>query len=339
MGESHDSARTAELKAWMAEAEAGAARSQQVPTGEWPAPPGGLTPAEYAAVGFDFYEAGCGRYVSSSTFHVNFSPDLQHQAVIFAASEPLKIARLWVDGRALPLPVDGDGVTQPIAFAHWLDVYLSKGFMKDAQNPARAVSLRAWCSEVWYIAAQSPHSFTRDYSPPPQGVTPQECKGIGFGFHNERTAYNFLDHQERGVVHVVFSPELQHQAVLLNGSDDWSGSLLWVDGQSVPVPRDKDGDPMCDGFATWLDERFVYAQTGGLWDHPLANPAIIDTLGAIRGLLIWDTVKRVRQIVLPERTEAWTSPVIRSRENSWHIYADYESSQKDRPDRVLPIEV
>lgn len=321
----------------MAEAERAAARRQQGFKDEWAAPPDALAPADYLAAGFEFYEQGSGRRdVSGNTFHVNFSPDLQHQA-IFLGSPGGQEARLWVDGRVVRVPMDRDGDPRADAVTAWLDAYFSKGLLQGAQNVARAVSLRLWCSEVRRMATQTAHSFALEHPAPPRGLTPQECKALGFGFHSVRTAYSFLDEEDRAIVQIDFSPSLEHQAVLLRAGDDWSGALLWVDGELVPIPRGKSGDPMCENVATWLDERFVYVQVGGLWDHPLSEPSTMDPLGKILGVLIWDTIQHAPELVLPQAAEDWTNPIVYLRGSSLRIYADQEAATQDRADRELPI--
>ncbi|MBT2233849.1 hypothetical protein [Nonomuraea sp. NEAU-A123] len=123
---------------------------------------------------------------------------------------------------------------------------------------------------------------------------------------------------------------------LLQGPN-WIGALLWVDGDPVPVPCDQDMGPLCEQFAEWLDDRVVYAELGGLWDHPLHDPVKINLLGDVRGLLIWDASQRVRHIELPHPTEAWRSPILLASGDSWRIYPDGEARRQDHPDRVLPI--
>ena len=114
-------------------------------------------------------------------------------------------------------------------------------------------------------------------------------------------------------------------------------ALLWVDGEPVPVPRGRGGDPLCENVATWLDDRFVYAQVGGLWDHPLSDPAAMDPLGKILGVLIWDAIQHVPELVLPQAVEEWTNPIIGLRGNSLRIYADQQAATQDRADRELPV--
>jgi hypothetical protein len=204
-------------------------------------------------------------------------------------------------------------------------------------NPERVAALSAWQSEVGRLALRGRRSFNDIFPAPPQGLTPADTKAIGFEFHNERSAYNFLDPGGKSTVRVDFSPGLRHQAVLIQGPDDWSGALLWVDEEAVPVPRDPDGNPLTEKSAEWLDDRFVYARIGGLWDHPLLDPGAIDKLGNLRGVVIWDTLEHESRVELPEPRQRWTSPLVGVRDNSLHIYADGDAFRQNRADRVIPI--
>lgn len=182
---------------------------------------------------------------------------------------------------------------------------------------------------------QGRHSFTHAYPAPPGTFTPEDCKAEGFEFNSATSAYNFLDGAATATVRVDFSPNLQHYAVTVKGPDDWSGTLLWVDGELVQVPRNDDGNPLCEKFLQWLDNRFVYAQIGGLWDHPLLEPGKLDTLGNIRGLLIYDALQRKRRLELPEPAQAWIDPVLVARDRQLRIYSCGEAVKQDTPDRVL----
>jgi hypothetical protein len=207
--------------------------------------------------------------------------------------------------------------------------------MSDAWSSAQAQLLKAWQNEVARIARDR-RSFTQDFPAPPRLLTREDCKAIGFELHDERSARNFLDSTARSTVRVDFSPDLQHAAVSIKGVD-WCGALLWVDGEPVPVPRSQDGDPVCEQYATWLDNRFVTAQVGSLWDHPLLDPSKIDLLGDIRGLLVWDAVKHRLSIERPEPAQAWTSPFADAQDGELRIYANGEAFKQRRHDRVVPI--
>jgi hypothetical protein len=204
------------------------------------------------------------------------------------------------------------------------------------QNQAQTMSLESWQREVGSLVMRRSHSFTEEYPAPPKGVTPEDCKALGFEFYNQRRAYNFLDGAAKSAVYIDFSPDLRHQAVMIRREGDWAGGLLWVDAHPVPVPRREDGNPLCDRFATWIDDRFVYLYIGGIWDHPLFDPSTFDPLGNIRGLLIWDALKLVRYIELPEPGQNWDIPFLCPCGDSWRIYSDREAHH---PDRVLPIPV
>jgi hypothetical protein len=82
---------------------------------------------------------------------------------------------------------------------------------------------------------------------------------------------------------------------------------------------------------------FVYAQVGGLWDHPLADPGTMDPLGNILGVLIFDVIKRAWDVVLPQPAQEWTNPIVGVRGDALRVYADQEAAARDRADRVLPI--
>jgi hypothetical protein len=193
-----------------------------------------------------------------------------------------------------------------------------------------------WTHRVGRLMRQGCHSFALTYPAPPTSLTLQGCEAAGFGFCNDRSAHSRLN-KGTGTVRIDFSPDLRHHAVSIKGPNDWSGALLWVDSEVVPVPRSEDGDPLCKQSAQWVDDRFVYVETGGLWNHPLLDPSKVDPLGEIRSLLIWDSIKQVPREELPRSTQAWTAPVLIARENSWRIYPNSEAFQHDRPDRVLAI--
>jgi hypothetical protein len=124
---------------------------------------------------------------------------------------------------------------------------------------------------------------------------------------------------------------------LVKGSENWAGALVWVNGEAIPVPRAEDGNPLCAQSAQWVDERFVYVEMGGLWNHPLLDPNKVDPLGEIRGLLIWDAIKHVQHAELPGADQAWTAPILMARESSWRIYPNAAACKQDCPDRVVPI--
>jgi hypothetical protein len=209
--------------------------------------------------------------------------------------------------------------------------------MAEAHHQGRVGLLQSWTTEVGHLALQGPGSFTLDYPAPPRDLTPRECAAAGFGFHNERSAHSGLSDVGSSIVRIDFSPDLYQQAVLVKGSGSWSGALLWVNSEAIPVPRAEDGNPLCAQSAQWVDERFVYVEMGGLWNHPLLDPNKVDPLGEIRGLLIWDAIKHVQHAALPEADQAWTAPILIARDTSWLIYPHAAAFKQDRPDRVVPI--
>lgn len=271
--------------------------------------------------------------------HVNFSPDKQHEAVFVEGPGPgPRGALLWVDGRPVPVPVDADGHPRSDRVKHWLDRLFSRGLLKASCDPARALTLWAWMSEAGRIATGDPHSFRCTYPPPPHNLTPADLEATGFELEELHSGRNSLDDASRSVVRVEFSPDFQHQAVLITAPEDWSGSLAWVDGQPVAVPRDDDGDPLCEHGADWIDTRFVYFRIGGLWKHPLLDAASMDPLGDLRGVLIWDAQQQVCVIELPAETQRWTTPILTAApDEPVHIYADGAALRSQRPDRIISI--
>jgi hypothetical protein len=209
--------------------------------------------------------------------------------------------------------------------------------MSEAQEHGIVGLLMDWTLRVGRLMRRGCHTFALTYPAPPTSLTLQGCEAAGFGFFNDRSAHIPLNNSGTGMVRIDFSPDLRHHAVSIKGPNDWSGALLWVDSEVVPVPRSEDGDPLCKQSALWLDDRFVYVETGGLWNHPLLDPNKADPLGEIRSLLIWDSIKQVPHEQLPRSNQAWTAPVLIARENSWRIYPNSEAFQHDRPDRVVPI--
>jgi hypothetical protein len=336
---SQGSAQAALLNAWIAGVRQIATRSEHE-IAQYPAPPARLTLEDCAAAGFRTHGPLCARYQTDIMFQVNFSAGLEHQAMLIErrrrwGRKGWSGTLLWIDGEPVPVPVDLAGNPKSAEVAHWLKHLFATDFPAAEDSPKRAVLLWTWVSEVGRIA-HGEQSFTKDYPAPPRLLTREDCRAIGFEFNNELTAWNFLDDTAKSTVRVEFSPDLQHTTVSIQ-REDWSGALLWVDGEPVPVPRRENGDPLCEKFATWLDSRFVYAQVGGLSDHPLLDPSKINALGDIRGVLVWDALRHTRYIEHPEPAQAWTDPLACARDGSLRIYADGEAFKQDRHDRVLPI--
>jgi len=207
-------------------------------------------------------------------------------------------------------------------------------------DPARVRALKLWTEEVRALGDLGPTSFTEHFPAPPAGVSPNDYEEFGFGFINPHLAYwHLLDPRREKTLHIVFSPSGHSQAVLLKAHGDWTGSLMWVDGHEVPVPRARNGDPLIDDLAWWRSDRFLVTKVGGLWDHPFADPMKFRALplGWIRGVLLWDNLKRQAQVFLPLPTEAWTDPKMLRQGDSWHIYADEDAYKQHRADRVIPV--
>lgn len=207
----------------------------------------------------------------------------------------------------------------------------------NVRDPARVSAFSAWQKETGRLAMQGLHSFRQDFPTPPRMISPEDCKELGFEFHNELSAYNFLDSAGRSTVRVDFSPGLKHHAVTVQGPEDWAGALLWVDAEVVPVPRDADESPLCERSAHWLDERFVYARIGGLWDHPLVEPGAIDRLGSLRGVLIWDALRHERRLEAPSPEQRWEHPLVSLRDGSLRVFADGDAFKQHRADRTLAV--
>jgi hypothetical protein len=339
MSDAQGSTQAVLLKAWMADVRRTAARSEHE-IAQCPAPPARLMRGDCAAAGFKILGPMSACYHSDVFFQVNFSAGFAHQAMFIERRRRWGRAGwrdvlLWIDGKPVSVPVDLNGRPQSANLSRWLNHRFAADFPTAEGSPLRALSLWNWQSEVARIAHER-RSFTRDFPAPPRLLTREDCSAIGFEFHDERSAWNFLDGTANSMVHVDFSPDLRHAAVTIKGAD-WCGALLWVDGEPVPVPRTQDGEPVCEEYPTWLDNRFVCAQVGGLWDHPLLDPSKIDLLGNIRGLLVWDAVKQMLYVERPESAQAWTSPLVDAQDGSLRIYANGEAVRQGRHDRVLLI--
>ncbi len=339
MSDAQGSAQAVLLKAWMANVRQIAGRSTHE-IAQCPAPPARLTRDDCAAAGFRILGPMSACYHSDVFFQVNFSADFAHQAMLIERRRRWgragwQGALLWIDGEPVAVPVDLNGHPHSATLSRWLKHRFATDFPTAEDNPLRALLLWAWQNEVARIA-YARRGFSRDFPAPPRLLTREDCDAIGFEFHDERSAWNFLDGTARSRVRVDFSPDLRHAAVSVMGAD-WCGALLWVDGEPVPVPRTRDGEPVCEQYPTWLDNRFVYAQVGGLWDHPLLDPSKINLLGNIRGILVWDAVKRMLYLERPEPAQAWTSPLADAQDGSLRIYANGDAFRQRRHDRVLSI--
>ncbi|WP_431908734.1 hypothetical protein [Nonomuraea jabiensis] len=292
-------------------------------------PPAVLTVEDCTAAGLASYGRSYRRSRGGVTFRAYFTPDKRHHAMLVAGPELL----LWMDGRSAQVPTGVVGEPQGAALERWLEHRFAMGGMGD---PVRALAMWAWTGAAGRVAARDGDRCGRTYPAPPTGVTPAEYGAIGWEFTDERCAYNFLDTAGKGVVRVAFAPGLRRQALTVR-APGWIGAQLWVDGEPVPVPCEPEWGPLCDEHVTWLDDRFLHAEVGGLWSHPLYDPVTMDLLGNIRGMLIWDAAERVRHLLLPAPAEAWTSPILLRRGDSWCVYPDGEAYRADRPDRTLPI--
>jgi hypothetical protein len=148
------------------------------------------------------------------------------------------------------------------------------------------------------------------YPQPPGALTREDFRVAGFRFEPKHIRYGSI--VDEFLFHVEFSPRHEHHAVLFRRAT-WWGALLWVDGVAVDVPRDDHGEPLCEDFAEWADDRFFAVQIDS-WEHPRLDPSKCDFPGDIRGLLIWDTEQRRRYLELPGPGQAWTTPRLRVRD-------------------------
>ncbi len=336
--EAKQEARAAALGAWMADA----VRFDQA-NAECPPPPFHPTLTNCAAAGFVFHEQRSALYSaagfsdivlrrSGCEFQIYFSPLGEHYALIFTGSRVL----LWVDGQPLRVP---RGYFGDARLAELAD-FLSKASTRTGTNFVAAVSLWIWLRrDLPYMG----RGQLRRFPLPPTGFTPADCEAAGFEMQSERHARASLDghdysHFIHGDVDVRFSPDLRHQAVWIDDAYGWPHEqLLVVDGEVVPLPQEPERlvpweEPQ------WLDDRFVYFVVEGLVNHPLyVVKDNSDRIGNLRGLLIWDAVKRVGRIERPDPTEAWTFPQIVQCDGTWRVYRDYVARGIEQPDRVLRI--
>lgn len=142
--------------------------------------------------------------------------------------------------------------------------------------------------------------------------------------------------QDHWSARAYFSPEQTHCALLFAGDiAEWlSGTVVWVDGESVPVPRAVDGGSRLDDWGWWLSERYFAVWLGGFYQHPHAR-ICFDThgLGNIRGHWVYDVQTRTAQCVVPDDAQAWETPRIQIVGNDLVIYADLEDMRAGREAR------
>jgi hypothetical protein len=340
MSDAQGLAQAALLKAWMADVRQIARRNEDE-MAQCPAPPARLTRDDCAAAGFKLLGPNGACYQADVFFLASFSAEFAHESMLVERRRRWwrragwHGTLLWIDGELVPVPVDLNGHPQSATLSRWLIHRFATDFPTRAENPRRAVLLWSWQNEVARIA-HGPRSFAKDFPAPPRVLTREDCDAIGFEFDDERSGWNFLDRMGESTVRIDFSPDLRHAAVSIQGAG-WRGALLWVDGVPIPVPRSKEGEPVCEQCVEWLDNRFVTAQVGGLWDHPLLDPSKINSLGDIRGVLVWDAVKHRLHVERPEPAQAWTSPFADARDGALRIYANGAAFRQRRHDRVLPI--
>jgi hypothetical protein len=340
MSDAHGSAQAVLLEAWIANVRQIARRGEHE-MAQCPAPPARLTRDDCVAAGFRTLGPHGACHHSDVFFQVTFSAGFAHQAMLIARRRRWWRrtgwggALLWIDGEPAPVPVDLNGHPLSATLSRWLTYRFATDFPEAEDSPRRALLFWAWQNEVARIAHDA-RSFTKDFPAPPRVLTRADCDAIGFELDDEHGAWNFLDAAANSTVRVDFSPDLRHAAVAIKGAD-WSGALLWVDGEPVPVPRTKNGEPLCERHVEWLGNRFVTAQLGGLWGHPLLDPSKIDRLGDIRGVLVWDAVKHRLYVERPEPAQAWTSPLVDAQDGALRVYPNGAAFRQGRHDRVLPI--
>jgi hypothetical protein len=129
--------------------------------------------------------------------------------------------------------------------------------MSDSHVSAQAASLKAWIAGVREIATRSEHDMAQCPAPPAR-LTLEDCTAAGFRTHGPLCAR----YQTDVLFQVNFSAGLAHQAMFIErrrrwGRTGWSGTLLWMDGEPVPVPVDLEGNPRSASLAHWLNHRFA----------------------------------------------------------------------------------
>ncbi|WP_347486249.1 hypothetical protein ABFV80_001339 [Vandammella animalimorsus] len=215
-------------------------------------------------------------------------------------------------------------------------------FDDDPPSTPASQALRAWHATL--IEA------TRSGVRPAQGVFIQAMPPLAASAraHDFRAAeWKIVDiageihaqEQDYWSARAYFSPEQTHCALLFAGPDAWEGgAVVWVDGESVPVPRAVDGSSRLDDWGWWLSERYFAVWLGGFYQHPHAR-ICIDALGLgnIRGHWVYDTQTRTAQCIVPDDAQAWEKPRAKIVGNDLVIYADLEDKRAGREARRVRL--
>jgi hypothetical protein len=114
--------------------------------------------------------------------------------------------------------------------------------MEDAQSSARAALLKTWMSETQLIAFRRDRNAVEEYPLPPAGLTSEDSAAAGFKFHDQGCARC----GSKAIFQLNFSPDLKHQTMFFHGPERRRTALLWMDGQPIPVPADREGNPAAE---------------------------------------------------------------------------------------------
>jgi len=114
------------------------------------------------------------------------------------------------------------------------------------------------------------------------------------------------------------------------------GSVVWLDGREIDVPRDPDdGEPRTEESGAWVTDH-VYAIEVAPRDHPLADWSR-DFSGRQYGLLIADARTGRSRLEMPGPTERWESPRLsEGAGGTWRLFADADAADAGRVARTVP---
>jgi hypothetical protein len=182
----------------------------------------------------------------------------------------------------------------------------------------RAAQIEEWLMALLVAGAADIGPDDGPYAAPlPDALvdgTPEDFAAAHFRFSGVGHGANYPRHH---LVHVRFAPDLRHRAVTVRRAD-WDGSLLWLDGRVVPVPRGDRG-PLADEPGHWADDSTYAVPVGGLWDHPLHDPRLIATLGTIFSLLVCDVARGTQTLLVPRDDEGWYAPRLVRRDGTFVV--------------------
>jgi hypothetical protein len=128
--------------------------------------------------------------------------------------------------------------------------------MEDAQSSGRAALLKTWMSETQLIAFRRDRNAVEEYPLPPADLTSEDSGAAGFKFHDQGCARC----GSKAIFQLNFSPDLthqilKHQTMFFHGPERRRTALLWMDGQPIPVPAGREGNPTAETFGGggWTD--------------------------------------------------------------------------------------